>query len=669
MTRTADLNLDATAPGSSGAIDLGQLRLVLEATPNGMVLVDDAGRIAMVNAHVERLFGYRSDELVGAPIERLIPVRLRDDHLGHRQGFAQMPHARPLGSDPPRVGLHRDGREVRVEIGLNPLRTAQGTFVLGSIVDVTRRIEAEHEREALLDRLRTLNEELRGRERWFATTLRSIADAVVAVDAVGKVRFMNPVAEALLGVAADAAVDQPLREVIEQDAAEGAMSLERALARREPVPVTEGVLFPLGQPRRVISETAAPVLDGETVLGAVMVFRDITEQRDAQRRVELTDRMMSLGTMAAGVAHEINNPLLVVTANAEFVELELRRAIEEAGAPGQPSAPAGLLAVADQAATLQGEMRSAALRIARIVADLGVFSRVRERVELRADLRRAVEWALRVTAHELRHRAETVVDLDPMPPVAIDEARLGQVLVNLLVNAALAIPSGRAEENSVRVRGAVRDGTTAIVEVRDTGSGIAPEVLPRIFEPFFTTRGAASGTGLGLSVCHGIITAVGGQIDVESEVGIGTCFRIELPLADPKPSATRPSIPIVPTRRARVLVVDDEEPILRAVRRGLGRHHDVVCTTRATEALALIAEGPGFDVIFSDLVMPNMTGMDFYDALLRRHPEAASKVVFLTGGTVDEQLSGFLARIPNRFFYKPIDLEVLLRAVDAVSAG
>lgn len=669
MTRTADLHLDALRSGALGAIDLDQLRLALEATPNGMVLVDDAGRIAMVNAHVERLFGYRSDELVGAPIERLIPMRLRDDHHGHRHGYGQMPHARPLGSDPPRVGLHRDGHEVRVEIGLSPVLTTAGSFVLGSIVDVTRRTEAEYEREALLDRLRTLNEELRGRERWFATTLRSIADAVVAVDAAGRVRFMNPVAEALLGVTAEEAVDQPLRAVIEQDAAEGAMSLERALASREPVPLTEGVLCPVGQPRRIISESAAPVLDGETLLGAVLVFRDVTEQRDAQRRVELTDRMMSLGTMAAGVAHEINNPLLVITANSEFVELELRRAIEEAGAPGQPSAPPGLLAVADQAAALQAEMRSAAHRIARIVSDLGVFSRVRERVELRADLRRAVEWALRVTAHELRHRAETIVDLDPIPPLAIDEARLGQVLVNLLVNAALAIPSGRAEENGVHVRASMLDGTTALVEVRDTGSGIPPEVLPRIFEPFFTTRGTASGTGLGLSVCHGIITAVGGQIDVESRVGVGTCFRVELPIAGPKTTTTLPSIPIVPTRRARVLVVDDEEPILRAVRRGLGRHHDVVCTTRATEALALVDAGPAFDVIFSDLVMPNMTGMDFYDVLLRHHPEAASKVVFLTGGTVDEQLSGFLARIPNRFFYKPLDLEVLLRAVDAATGG
>jgi CheY-like chemotaxis protein len=378
--------------------------------------------------------------------------------------------------------------------------------------------------------------------------------------------------------------------------------------------------------------------------------------------------MMSLGTMAAGVAHEINNPLLVITANSEFVELELRRALDEAGAPGQPAAPPGLVAVADQAASLQAEIRSAAQRIARIVSDLGVFSRARERVELRADLRRAVEWALRVTAHELRHRAETVVDLDPIPPLAIDEARLGQVLVNLLVNAALAIPSGRAEENSVRVRGAMIDDATAFIEVSDTGSGIAPEVLPRIFEPFFTTRGTASGTGLGLSVCHGIITAVGGQIDVESELGVGTCIRVELPVAAPKRSATQPATPIVPTRRARVLVIDDEEPILRAVRRGLGRHHDVVCTTRATEALALIDAGPAFDIIFSDLVMPNMTGMDFYDVLLRRHPEAASKVIFLTGGTVDEQLSGFLAGIPNRFFYKPIDLDVLLRAVDAATA-
>jgi PAS domain S-box-containing protein len=281
MTRSADVSLEATAPGSCAAIELDQLRLALEATPNGMVLVDDAGQIVMVSAHVEQMFGYTRDELVGTSIERLIPMRLRDNHLGHRQGFVQAPHGRPMGTDPPRDAVRKDGRAIRVEIGLNPLRTAAGAFVLGSIVDVTRRTEAEHEREVLLDRLRTLNEELRERERWFATTLRSIADAVIAVDAAGSVRFMNPVAEALLDVPAHDAVDQPLRDVIEQDAAEGAMSLERALARREPIPVAEGVLCPVGLPRRVISESAAPVLDGETLLGAVMVFRDVTEQRDA----------------------------------------------------------------------------------------------------------------------------------------------------------------------------------------------------------------------------------------------------------------------------------------------------------------------------------------------------------------------------------------------------
>lgn len=510
-----------------------------------------------------------------------------------------------------------------------------------------------------------LEKRLRERERWFSTTLRSIADAVVTVDLAGKITFMNPAAEHLTGRQLQDAVGLPAREVVRLfEPGKGASEdtpLDRALSAGSVVQLHEAALMGSGDSRRIIADSASPVVDDGQVLGAVMVFRDVTGEKTLQKQLEFSDRLASLGTMAAGVAHEINNPLAVVVANAHYVLDGLR----EVQAWVASQAPPEIKRRVEEAVQAQTEIAASASRIARIVADLGTFARPPARASDEADVRRAIEWALRATANELRHRAVVSKDVGQLPLAAIDEVRLGQVLVNLLVNAAHAIAPGDVHHNEISIRARTDEGGFVVVEVKDSGSGIAPEAREHIFEPFFTTKPIGGGTGLGLSICHGIVRSAGGDISVESEVGRGSTFRVRLPVASPKPDRKPETASRGTSRRGRVLAVDDEELVLRTVQRILA-DHDVVFCASAAEALKRLGDGEHFDVILSDVLMPTMTGMDLYERLLERDPEEAAKVVFMTGGAVTSKIDDFLATVPNARVEKPFSVDALLSAVEAV---
>jgi CheY-like chemotaxis protein len=254
--------------------------------------------------------------------------------------------------------------------------------------------------------------------------------------------------------------------------------------------------------------------------------------------------------------------------------------------------------------------------------------------------------------------------------VEANEARLGQVFLNLLVNAAQAIPEGQSEHNTVTIVTGHEDEMVTI-DITDTGDGIAPDILPRIFDVFFTTKPVDVGTGLGLAICHRTLTALGGRLEVKSKVGEGTTFRVALRRA---PTGLTAEIPIqsvsVPSkeRRATVLVVEDEEALGRVLPRLLAPHH-VTVVTRAREALARLDAGDTFDTILCDLMMPEMTGMEFYDALLRLRPDLVARVVFMSGGVLTPGARAFLEGVPNPRIDKPFDIAGLRRLVEEPLPG
>ncbi|HSO32689.1 MAG TPA: ATP-binding protein, partial [Labilithrix sp.] len=257
-----------------------------------------------------------------------------------------------------------------------------------------------------------------------------------------------------------------------------------------------------------------------------------------------------------------------------------------------------------------------------------------------------------------------------VPPVEADESRLTQVFINVLVNAAQALPEGRSETNEIRLVTTTDAAGRAVIEVHDTGAGIRPEVMTRIFDPFFTTKPVGIGTGLGLSICHTIVTGLGGEISATSEPGRGTTFRVVLPAVSPRrhdPAPPADSAPAV-TAPAAILVVDDEPAVGTVLARVL-RHHDVTVVHAARTALDLLEAGTRFDVIFSDLMMPEMSGMDFYDELVRRHPEAARRVVFVSGGAFTPRAGEFLETVTNPRLGKPFDARAVRAVVQQLIAG
>ncbi len=517
----------------------------------------------------------------------------------------------------------------------------------------------------------SMERQLRARERWFSTTVRSIADAVITVDLAGKITFMNPAAESLVAMTLEEAQGRSAHEVLRLLDTEARLQqdtpLDRALRERRAIEVPEALLETKGDFQRIIADSAAPVVDNGEVLGAVMVFRDVTEQKRLQKQLELADRLASLGTMAAGVAHEINNPLFVVFANAGLVLEELTGALSEPA-----TSESGALQHAralKESIDMQRQILSAASRITRIVADLGAFSRPELQASGSVDVRDAIEWAIRSTAHEFRHRARLSTTLSKVPRVDADETRLGQVLVNLLINAAHAIAPGNVEGNQVLVTTGTNDGGHVIIEVSDTGSGIPAEVLNRIFEPFFTTKPVGEGTGLGLSICHGIVASMGGALTVESKAGKGTTFRLELPAGTTQePSVATSPQALAVVRRGRLLVIDDEEMVLSAVSRILNQH-EVVCMSHAHEAMGRLRGDDKFDIILCDLMMPSMTGIEFYEELLTTLPQMASRVVFLSGGAMTSKAAEFLRIVPNERVQKPFGVSDLRSMVQAVLAA
>ena len=544
------------------------------------------------------------------------------------------------------------------------LKRAKRSSPYGYVVKPVKTSALRSALEIALER-HALETRVRESERWLSTTLRSIGDAVLCTDLSGAVTFMNGRAEQLTGWSFDEASGRLVTEVfgLREEASQAPMALPLAEAIRDRevkvLPTDAGLLDRAGH-ERPVDISVAPILDDAKALGAVLIFRDLSDRRALQRRFEFADRLAALGTMAAGVAHEVNNPLAVIMANLSLIS----HALDDSDRPGEDPARVKGMDVATVRDILQ-DTSSAADRVRRIVADLRSFTQPPDERDLPADLARALRRGLQSTAHEFRHRARVSVDIRQLPEIEGSEVRVGQVFVNLLVNSAHAITPGRVTENRVEVRAYTDELGWAVIEVQDTGAGIPAEIRPRIFDPFFTTKPPGMGSGLGLSVCHGIVKSLGGEISFDSEVGRGTTFRVRLP-PSPRSSAVPAATEQGPRgdpERASILVIDDEPLVRRAIERSLDKEHDVVSAATAGEALERLENGEQYDLILCDLMMPEMTGMEMAERLRRDQPGLYDRLVFLSGGAFTPEAAEFLRSVGNRFIEKPFLPDDLRRRV------
>ena len=491
--------------------------------------------------------------------------------------------------------------------------------------------------------------------------LRKLFEAApdaMAVHVDGRYVWVNSRQAALLGYSSPVAMlGRSVLDHLEGDDARAATSRMQRLARGAAVGLREfknrrvdGTLIDI--------EVSSLPFEYEGKPAILSVARDITERKQVQGRLLQSDRLAAIGKLAAGVAHEINNPLAYVIANVGVVQAEIAAASADVRAlhelvPAASHARVGsaLARLADVEQALV-EAVEGAERVRVIVRDLKTFARHEQTGTNAVDLRKVIDASINVGWNEIRHRARLVKTLDPVPLVEANESALGLLVLNLLIHAAASIPEGDRDANEIRIQCGTDAQGRAELSVADSGPGLPPEDLGRIFDPFFAPRPAGVPPSLGLSVCHGIVGQFGGEIRASSQQGRGTTFSITLPpRAQPATSHGRPP-PALTSASARVLIVDDEASIGHSLRRMLAGH-DVTSVCSGREALDILRRDRGFDVILCDLMMAEMTGMDLFDEVSRAWPGFEKKMLFMTGGAFTERAQAFLDRSQSLVLEKP----------------
>ena len=639
--------------GLLAAVDLRRryAETLCESLPLGTALLDEDLRVLRTNRSFREMFPAPGAGSRGTPIEEVLPIDgLRDALL------------RVVRGGEPQTRLDA---ELVAPAGVRPLRMTAAVTDLGD-EDLEARLLLVVEDHTVQERLRV---GARAAEESFRSLIEGSPEAI-AVHRDGRFVYVNPALVKALGYErSDDIVGTSVLDFVHPDhRAEVVARVEAMLETGEPAPPAEE-RFLRKDGTQVTLEVVALALQFGGEPSVVAIARDVTVRRDLQAKMIALDRMIAVGTLAAGVGHEINNPLAYVIANLDLLSEELPRlasACEEHRrrvSAGTDAVFAGAGAVSPRLSELievLAEAREGAGRVRTIVRDLKTFSRAHEDQLGPVDVRRVLDSSINMAWNEIRHRARLSKDYARVPHVEANEARLGQVFINLLVNAAQAIPEGAAESNIIRVR--VRaEGDRVVVEIEDTGTGIPEEDCTRVFDAFFTTKPVGQGTGLGLSICRKTVESHGGDISVRSDVGCGSTFRVSFPAAqvseatpiDPAPLAVSCS------RRGRILVVDDEPIMGRTLQRGLGADHDVRATTSALEAKALLDGGEPFDLIFCDLMMPHMTGMDLHAELSVSAPDHAERMIFLTGGAFTPRARQFLDAVPNLRVDKPFEIKNL----------
>ncbi len=630
------------------AIANEEIRAILESAGMGILVVDNEMNIVTYNDRLKAEFFGEDEDVLGTPCYSIV---CRNDRYGRHCPFKRCFDA---GGNYYRMEWVLHGRNYDV-VG-TPIRNDDGTIsnIVLAYMDITERIRAEE----------TIASE---RER-LAVTLRSIGDGVITTDTHGTIVLMNKVAEDLTGWKHEEANRKPITEIfriINQESRECCENpVETVLKTGTSADISSGTLLLTKEgEERVIADSVAPIRDRNSeIIGAVLVFRDITEKQALEERLRKAEKIESLGILAGGIAHDFNNLLSAVVGNLDIALMEATEG--------------------SKLATNLQQAIKAAVRAGDLTKQLLTFSKggtpVKKAASIAELIRDSADFALRGSA------TICAINLpDSLWPVDIDEGQMSQVIHNLLLNGAQSMPNG----GTIRIRGenielppknphALKEGKYVLVRFSDEGGGIPPDRLGRIFEPYFTTK--SGGSGLGLTTSYSIMRAHEGAIEVESEMGKGSAFILYLPAFTGRIEQREPLSAEEPAQgvEGRILVMDDDEMIRRMVEdilRSLG--YDVEAVADGEKALSAYLHardsGRPFAAVIMDLTIPG--GLGGKETILRlREIDPAVKAIVSSGYSSDDVMAnykeyGFSGAIVKPYRYQQL-AEELARVLQGNSA-
>ncbi|HKI93146.1 MAG TPA: PAS domain S-box protein, partial [Gaiellaceae bacterium] len=607
-----------------------RFRSAFDQAAVGMMLTDAGGVLIRANAAFARMLGYPADDLVGRPVQELT---FPDDAPLTKRNIELM---RSGGTDAvvtDKRYVRADGGIVWGHVGVSVVRDRDGTPVqfVAQVEDVTE--------------FRRLERELAETQALHEVVIESSPDLIAVLGLDGTIRLVSRSAEQILGYAPDQLVGCPVSDVFTPEDIDGVNASFAAALAGEPSALGDSHVRTRDGRIRVVSGTVSAGLDAAgNPAFIVLNGRDVTGQRRLEEQLRQAQRMEAVGNLAGGIAHDFNNLLTAINGYSD-----LARA-----------------AVSDGDAVVGShleEIRRAGERAADLTRQLLAFSRQQLLQPELVDLNEVVSGYVTMLQRLVREDIRLHVDLHPdLPPVLADPTQLGQVLLNLVVNARDAMPAG----GDLRIATSCAvDGDTrcVVLTVADTGVGIAPEVAERIFEPFYTTKPPGRGTGMGLSTVHGVVEQSGGAVSVESRQGAGATFVVCLPAVDGTPAC--PDVAVAADggdNHATILLVEDDTLVRGIVTEMLERlGHEVVVAATPGEALELALGPAELDLVLTDVVMPEMNGHDLALRLAELRP--GLRIVYTSGYPCDAVRDRGVLDARDTFLQKPFTMTALAAAL------
>ncbi|HEX2660383.1 MAG TPA: ATP-binding protein [Polyangia bacterium] len=619
---------------------IGELGWILDELPMAVWVGSvPSGVVAYANKEFERILAMPPVD--SSHIEDVPQTYGVVDREGKPYPTDQLPFSRVVATGAATVVsdiiVRRPQGDTNIRAFGAPVWRADGTMshVIVTFFDITAEVAAERQRRTVEQRL--------------SFVCDNAPIVIWATDAEGTITLSEGAGLASLGIKPGQLVGSNVFALYGTNPAIPAY-IRRGLAG-------ESFGYTAGDGQAVYQTWLTPLRDeAGKVVGLVALSNDVSELRKLQNTALQNDRVNALGTLAASMAHEINNPLTYVLAHGDAVNAELDvldGILSDLNDPRVPAARASVARVREDLAPV----RSGISRIATITRDLRTFSRPDEATLAPVDVHAVVDAVLKLVRKEVEARAQLVLDLKDTPSVLGNEARLVQVILNLMFNALQALPVDAPVRHRIGIR-TYTGGSLVVIEIGDSGPGVPPADRERIFEPFYTTKEIGIGTGLGLFVCRSVVRGLSGDVIVgDSEWG-GALFRVTLPAtAATQPAAAPVAVAAPAARRRHVVIIDDDVLVLRALSTKLTRAgFRVTAIGSASAGLDLLLTASDIDLVYCDLMMTGMTGMELADTLERKAPGTARKMVFMTGGAFSPVAQDFVIKHRGHTVDKPFDI-------------